>query len=64
MRGLSHVYNVYGPNRIQYPMRRGGERGSGEWERITWEEAIKEITDEWKRIQAEYGEQAIAYRCV
>ena len=22
---------------------------------------IKEITDEWKRIQAEYGEQAIAY---
>ena len=61
LRGLSHVYNVYGPNRIQYPMRRVGERGSGEWERITWEEAIKEITDEWKRIQAEYGEQAIAY---
>ena len=61
LRGLSQVYNVYGPNRIQYPMRRVGERGSGEWERITWEEAIKEITDEWKRIQAEYGEQAIAY---
>lgn len=61
LRGLSQVYNVYGPNRIQYPMRRVGERGAGEWERITWEEAIKEITDEWKRIQAEYGEQAIAY---
>ncbi|MFR5093276.1 MAG: molybdopterin-dependent oxidoreductase [Adlercreutzia equolifaciens] len=61
LRGLSHVYNVYGPNRIQYPMRRVGERGAGEWERITWEEAIMRSPTEWKRIQAEYGEQAIAY---
>lgn len=61
LRGLSHPYTVYGENRIKYPMRRAGERGSGDWERITWDEAIKEITDEWKRIQAEYGDQAIAY---
>ncbi len=63
LRGLSHVYNIYGPNRVQYPMKRaeGTERGAGQWERISWEEAIKIITDEWKRIQQEYGEQAIAY---
>ncbi|MCI9629139.1 MAG: molybdopterin-dependent oxidoreductase [Eggerthellaceae bacterium] len=61
LRGLSHPYTVYGEQRIQYPMKRVGERGSGEWERISWDEAIKTITDEWKRIQAEYGEQAVAY---
>lgn len=61
LRGLSHPYNVYSPNRIQYPMKRAGERGSDQWERISWDQAIKEITDEWKRIQSEYGEQAVAY---
>lgn len=61
LRGLSHPYNVYSPNRIQYPMKRIGERGAGEWERISWDQAIQEITDEWKRIQSEYGEQAVAY---
>ena len=61
LRGLSHPYNVYGPNRIQYPMRRVGERGSGEWERVSWDEAVAEITETWQRIREEYGDQAIAY---
>ncbi|MBQ1509266.1 MAG: molybdopterin-dependent oxidoreductase [Selenomonadaceae bacterium] len=61
LRGLSQVGNIYGPNRIRYPMKRVGERGSGEWERITWEEAIKEVTDTWKAVQSKYGEQALAY---
>ena len=33
------------PDRLKYPMRRKGERGSGEWERITWDEALTEIAD-------------------
>ncbi len=32
-------------DRIKYPLRRVGERGSGEWERITWDEALNEIAD-------------------
>ena len=43
LRGLSHPYNIYGPNRVQYPMRRVGDRGAGEWERISWDEAVSEI---------------------
>ncbi|WP_304426977.1 molybdopterin-dependent oxidoreductase [uncultured Adlercreutzia sp.] len=31
--------------RVMYPMRRTGERGSGEFERISWEEAITEVAD-------------------
>ena len=61
LRGLSQVYNIYGPNRVQYPMRRVGERGAGEWERITWDEAVDEIARKWQEIREKYGDQAIAY---
>lgn len=31
---------MYGPDRVLYPMKRKGERGSGQWERISWEQAF------------------------
>jgi len=34
---------VYSPERILYPMRRKGPKGSGEFEVITWDEAVDEI---------------------
>lgn len=52
-KGLAHLQRLYGPRRIQYPMRRVGERGSGEWERITWDEAIAEICEKWTAIRKE-----------
>ncbi len=61
LRGLSHPYNIYGPNRVQYPMRRVGDRGAGEWERISWDEAVSEIVERWQQIRERYGDQAIAY---
>lgn len=45
--------------RILYPMKRVGERGSGEWEQISWDEALDTIASECKRIIAEYGPEAI-----
>ena len=32
-----------GPSRLRYPMRRVGPRGSGQWKRISWNEALDEI---------------------
>ncbi len=60
-KGLTHMYRIYHPDRIKYPMRRTGERGSGEFERISWEEAISTICDKWKGYQAQYGDGAISY---
>jgi DMSO reductase family type II enzyme molybdopterin subunit len=33
------------PERIKYPLRRAGERGSGKWERVSWDEALADIAD-------------------
>ncbi len=40
-------------------MRRVGAKGAGEFERITWDEALAEIKSRWTSIIAEYGSQAI-----
>ncbi|WP_080803980.1 twin-arginine translocation signal domain-containing protein [Arabiibacter massiliensis] len=44
-KGLTQPARVYSADRLQYPMRRveGAERGLGEFERISWDEAIDEI---------------------
>ena len=55
LKGMSHVFRTYHPDRIKYPMKRVGERGSGEWERISWDDAISEITECWKRLHEQYG---------
>ncbi len=53
---LDHVYH---PDRLQFPLRRQGPKGSGQWQRITWEEALSEIGERWRDIIAEYGAEAI-----
>ena len=49
----------YQPDRLLYPMRRVGAKGAGEFERITWDEALAEIKSRWTEIIGEYGSQAI-----
>lgn len=46
-------------DRLLYPMRRSGPRGSGQWQRITWEEALDEIADRFADIRRQHGPEAI-----
>ncbi len=59
LRGRAQVQRVNNPNRLKYPMKRVGERGSGEWEQITWDEAISTVTNTWNDIIKQYGSKAI-----
>jgi anaerobic selenocysteine-containing dehydrogenase len=49
----------YHPDRLLYPMRRVGPKGSKQFQRITWDEALDEIIVRWKNIIDKYGPQAI-----
>src|SRR6266436_137331 len=47
-----YLDRVYHPERLLYPLRRVGPKGSGAFERISWDEAIAEITGRWRDIIA------------
>jgi anaerobic selenocysteine-containing dehydrogenase len=49
----------YHPDRLLYPMKRVGPKGSKQFERITWDEALDTIVDRWQAIIAEHGPRAI-----
>lgn len=49
----------YHPDRLLHPMRRTGPKGSGQYEQITWDDALDEITSKWKTIIDEHGPEAI-----
>ncbi len=36
---------LHSPERVLHPMKRAGERGEGNWERLTWDQALTEIAD-------------------
>jgi anaerobic selenocysteine-containing dehydrogenase len=50
---------VHSPHRILYPLRRTGQKGAGEFERISWDAAMNEIVDRYERTISEFGAEAI-----
>ncbi len=54
-----YLERVYSPDRLTHPLRRIGPKGSGRWERISWDEALAEIANRWQNLLAEYGAAAI-----
>ncbi len=58
-KGLAITQLAYHPDRILYPMKRGGAKGEGKWERITWDEALDTISERFKRVIEEFGPESI-----
>ncbi len=48
------------PQRINYPLKRVGERGSGQWQRITWEQALDEIAARLAALKERHGPETLA----
>lgn len=42
-KGVQHSQIMYEKDRILYPMKRVGERGAGQWQRVSWDEAAGEV---------------------
>lgn len=58
-RGLSMRAWANSPDRLMWPLRRVGPRGSAQFERVTWDEALDEIADRLARIRREHGSESI-----
>ena len=48
-KGPATLNQVNDPERIRYPLRRVGPRGGGQWERVSWDEALDDVS---RRIRA------------
>ena len=59
-KGASYTEVMYGPSRLTVPLKRVGERGSGRWEKISWEQAIDEIAAKCIDIAARHGPDALS----
>ncbi|WP_191557230.1 molybdopterin oxidoreductase family protein [Metabacillus idriensis] len=50
---------IYDEKRLQYPLRRTGKKGSKQFERISWNEALSIITSKWKTLIETDGPKSI-----
>ena len=58
--GYSSLQYLLGPSRVTSPMKRTGERGSGQFEPVSWDEAIAEVTEKLDAIRNNGQPQALA----
>ncbi len=54
-----YAERIHHPQRLLYPLKRVGPKGSGQFERISWDEAMAEIATRFAGIEAEHGPEAI-----
>jgi len=52
---------LHHPDRLTHPMIRNGPRGSGQWRKISWEEANAYIAERLTKVRDEYGARANAW---
>ncbi len=60
-RGRAYRHYIYHPDRLLYPMKRTGPRGSKEFARISWDEAMDTIVTELTKVKEKYGPASIFY---
>ena len=60
-KGAATRQYVYSPDRVMAPLRRTGERGQGQFEEITWDEALDEIAQKLNAIKAEHGAESVIF---
>ncbi|PYN22748.1 MAG: formate dehydrogenase [Candidatus Rokuibacteriota bacterium] len=60
-KGPATLNQVQDPERILYPMRRAGPRGGGQWQRVTWDEALDDIAGRIRKALIEGRPNEIMY---
>jgi len=60
-KGACYSQLMYEPSRLKYPMHRAGERGSGRWERQSWEESLTQLADKLLDVALRDGPDCVVY---
>ncbi len=60
-RGQAGVATLYDPDRLQFPMVRAGDRGSGLWRRVTWDEALNYTAGKMQALKQQFGAESMIF---
>ena len=60
-KGPATINQIKDPDRILYPLKRKGERGSGQWERVSWDAVLDEIAGRIRKALREKRHNELAY---
>jgi anaerobic dimethyl sulfoxide reductase subunit A len=61
LKGISNLQIVAHPRRLRFPLKRSGPRGSGQWERVSWNQALDEISARMLGLQNQYGPRSLMF---
>ncbi len=54
-----YLERLYHPDRVLYPLKRVGEKGAGDFVRVSWEDALADIASRLQDITARFGGEAV-----
>ena len=54
-----YAERIHHPERVTFPMRRIGSKGSGQFARISWDEALDEIAARFDQAEREFGAESV-----
>ncbi|MFZ7101214.1 MAG: molybdopterin-containing oxidoreductase family protein [Peptococcaceae bacterium] len=60
-KGAATRQYVYHEERLKTPLKRSGERGSGQFEPISWDEALGTIAERFNTFKSESGPESVAF---
>lgn len=60
-RGRLMLDHLYHPDRINHPLKRKGDKGSGQWQRLTWAQALDEVAEKLGTLRDRYGAETLAF---
>ena len=60
-KGPATLNQIHDPDRILYPLKRKGERGSGDWERVSWDEVLDTLAARIRKALVEERRTEVMY---
>jgi anaerobic selenocysteine-containing dehydrogenase len=60
-RGRLMPEHVYHPQRLNHPLKRVGKKGGGEWQKISWDQALDEVAAKLSALRDRYGAETLTF---
>ena len=60
-RGRLMLDHIYHPQRLNHPLKRVGKKGEGQWERVTWDQALDEVAGKLSKLKSQYGAETLTF---